>query len=94
MGLILKEKIHWLTEGINTNIKLPIKNNYKSYVPQISTDNNFAIDFKLYKQFFKNFNYNDNYSDNSILIFLFLVFQLMIRNIRSLNNFFIFYIFC
>ena len=71
-GNNLKEKkIHWLTKGINTDIKLPIKDNYKSSVPQLSIDNNFAIDFKLFKDFFKNFNYNQDYSNTSYTYFFY-----------------------
>lgn len=68
---VKEKKMHWLTKGINTDVKLPIKDNYKSYAPQISTDNNFAIDFQLYKNFFKNFKYNEKYSVISYTYFFY-----------------------
>ena len=65
------KKMHWLTEGLQSNLRLPIKKGYEYNIPQISMDNNFAIDFYLYKNFFKNFNYNVNYSDRSYIYFFY-----------------------
>lgn len=63
------KKMHWIKNYSDPSIKLPIKTKFEELIPQTCKDNNFAIDFKLYKNFFKTFKLNPNYSITSYRYF-------------------------
>lgn len=68
---IKSKKMHWITTGIESGIKLPLKSKHEEFIPQISESDNFAINFQLYKNFFKKFKFNPNYSCNSYTYFFY-----------------------